>query len=191
MRDLVANFALGTGLLAAIKSLRLLLNSDISGAWKHCRIIWEMTAVILLADALVVTRAAFGADDVITGKASFITKAQRVACRGAPIFDPEKLTAAHRTLPCGTRVEVRHKGKAVIVTVTDRGPARRDRVIDVSRRAARELGFERAGVAKVSYRVVEEAEPRRRPVEVDQPETVGWFERRFRGCTSQDPCEAR
>lgn len=131
-----------------------------------------------------------GAEE-ITGRASFITKAQRVACRGAPRFDPEKLTAAHRTLPCGTRVEVRHKGKAVIVTITDRGPARRDRVIDISRAAARELGFLRAGVAKVSFRVVEEADPApaARPVEVDRPETVGSFDRRFRGCTPQDPCE--
>lgn len=71
-------------------------------------------------------------------------------------FDADRLTAAHRTLPFGTRVQVTNldNGKRVVVTVTDRGPFRRHRVIDVSRRAARDLGFLRAGTARVRLEVL-------------------------------------
>jgi len=71
-------------------------------------------------------------------------------------FDADRLTAAHRTLPFGTRVRVTNlgNGKQVTVTVTDRGPFRRHRVIDVSRRAARDLGLLRAGTARVRLEVL-------------------------------------
>ena len=72
-------------------------------------------------------------------------------------YDEKALTAAHRTLPFGTRVEVTNlsNGRSVIVTITDRGPFARGRVIDVSRRAARRLGFLRDGTARVRLEVVE------------------------------------
>jgi rare lipoprotein A len=65
--------------------------------------------------------------------------------------DNRSLTAAHRTLPFGTRVRVTHLGnrRSVVVTVVDRGPFVRGRIIDLSRRAARELGILRAGIARV------------------------------------------
>jgi rare lipoprotein A len=71
-------------------------------------------------------------------------------------FDTHKLTAAHRTLPFGTRVRVTNltNGKSVVVTITDRGPFKHGRVIDVSERAARELGFVRAGTARVRVQVL-------------------------------------
>ena len=71
-------------------------------------------------------------------------------------YDERRLTAAHRTLPFGTRVRVTNlaNGRSVVVTITDRGPVRRDRVIDVSRRAAHILGFERSGIARVRVKVV-------------------------------------
>lgn len=71
-------------------------------------------------------------------------------------FDPHRLTAAHRTLPFGTRVRVTNldNGKTVVVTITDRGPFRRGRVIDVSERAARKLGFTRQGSARVRLAVL-------------------------------------
>jgi peptidoglycan lytic transglycosylase len=74
---------------------------------------------------------------------------------GAP-FDGRRLTAAHRTLPFGTRVRVTNlaSGRSVVVTITDRGPFRHDRVIDVTRRAARILGFLQAGIARVRLEVV-------------------------------------
>lgn len=72
------------------------------------------------------------------------------------VFDDRRLTAAHRTLPFGTRVRVTNldNGRHVVVTVTDRGPYRRERVIDVSRRAAKDLGFLREGTARVRVEAI-------------------------------------
>lgn len=63
---------------------------------------------------------------------------------------PETLTAAHRTLPLGTKVKVTNKsnGRFVVVTVNDRGPFVLGRIIDVSPAAARVLGF--SGLAQVT-----------------------------------------
>lgn len=73
-----------------------------------------------------------------------------------PVFDGHALIAAHRTLPFGTRVRVTNlaNDREVVVTIVDRGPYRKGRVIDVSRRAARELGFERAGTTRVRLEVL-------------------------------------
>ena len=67
------------------------------------------------------------------------------------LFDPEKLTAAHRKLPLGTKVVVTnlHNGRSVLVTINDRGPYWGNRVIDLSYRAARVLGMVNRGVARV------------------------------------------
>lgn len=67
-----------------------------------------------------------------------------------------KLTAAHKTLPFGTRVKVTNKrnGRSVIVTINDRGPFIRCRVIDVSRKAARQLGMISSGIAPVTLQVL-------------------------------------
>lgn len=58
-------------------------------------------------------------------------------------YDKSKLTAAHRTLPFGTRVRLVNKrtGKSCIVVINDRGPFTKNRIIDVSREAARQLGL--------------------------------------------------
>jgi rare lipoprotein A len=75
------------------------------------------------------------------------------------------LTAAHRTLPFGTRVKVENldNGRAVVVRINDRGPFIAGRDIDVTRAAAEELGFIRAGVAKVRMTVVGEGAGRLNP----------------------------
>ena len=67
------------------------------------------------------------------------------------IFDMHALTAAHRTLPFGTRVRVRSlsTGQEVVVRINDRGPAHRSRVIDLSLGAARALGLHRPGLDRV------------------------------------------
>jgi rare lipoprotein A len=72
-------------------------------------------------------------------------------------YDEKALTAAHRTLPFGTHVQVTNlsNGRSVVVTITDRGPFARGRVIDVSRRAARRLGFLRDGTTRVRLEVVD------------------------------------
>jgi peptidoglycan lytic transglycosylase len=80
----------------------------------------------------------------------------RATASGRP-YRRNEMTAAHRTLPFGTKVRVTNleNGRSVVVTVTDRGPYRRERVIDLSRRAARKLGFLQAGVARVRLDVVD------------------------------------
>jgi rare lipoprotein A len=76
--------------------------------------------------------------------------ANRPTASGEP-FDPEKLTAAHRKLPLGSRVVVTNlqNGRSVLVTITDRGPYWGNRDIDLSYRAARMLGMVQRGVARV------------------------------------------
>jgi rare lipoprotein A len=72
-------------------------------------------------------------------------------------FDPTRYTAAHRKLPFGTWVEVRRvdTGRTVRVRINDRGPYGDDRrVIDLSRKAAEELGMVRDGMAQVELRIV-------------------------------------
>ncbi|QCB56541.1 septal ring lytic transglycosylase RlpA family protein [Sphingopyxis sp. PAMC25046] len=66
-------------------------------------------------------------------------------------FDPGQLTAAHRTLPFGSKVRVTNMttGDSVIVRINDRGPFAHGRVIDVSHAAAREIGMQRSGTARV------------------------------------------
>jgi rare lipoprotein A len=71
-------------------------------------------------------------------------------------FNKHALTAAHRTLRFGTQVKVTHKnsGRSVIVTINDRGPYARGRIIDISKQAARQLGMLRSGVVPVRVEVV-------------------------------------
>jgi rare lipoprotein A len=71
-------------------------------------------------------------------------------------FNPRALTAAHRTLPLGTRVRVTntHNGKTVTVRINDRGPYNRARIIDLSEAAARLLDMIDAGVVPVVLEVL-------------------------------------
>src|SRR3954453_16971429 len=71
-------------------------------------------------------------------------------------FDMYALTAAHRTLPMGTRVRVTsvHTGRSVVVRINDRGPYSTKRIIDLSYAAAKELGILDAGVVPVRVEVV-------------------------------------
>jgi rare lipoprotein A len=70
-------------------------------------------------------------------------------------FNPHAMTAAHRSLPFGTRVRVTYRGKSVVVRINDRGPARyTGRCLDLSRSAADAIGMRRAGVGGVTFRVL-------------------------------------
>ena len=71
-------------------------------------------------------------------------------------FDQSALTAAHKTLPLGTKVRVTRvkTGESVVVRINDRGPFVKGRVIDLSRRAARKLGIIKKGLAKVRVEVI-------------------------------------
>ena len=72
------------------------------------------------------------------------------------VFDPGQLTAAHRTLPFGTRVQVTNleNGSSIEVRINDRGPFKAGRVIDLSRAAAERIGMLASGVARVRVEVV-------------------------------------
>ncbi|OEC47283.1 hypothetical protein A7D27_02065 [Pseudomonas sp. 1D4] len=73
-------------------------------------------------------------------------------------FDQNALTAAHRTLPFGTRVKVTNlnNDRSVVVRINDRGPHVRGRLIDLSRRAAEALDMLRSGVAPVRVQRADE-----------------------------------
>ena len=72
------------------------------------------------------------------------------------IYDPEGMTAAHRTLPFNTMLRVTRlsSGDSVLVRINDRGPFVRGRIIDLSRGAARRLGMITDGIARVEIRVL-------------------------------------
>jgi rare lipoprotein A len=72
------------------------------------------------------------------------------------IYDMNALTAAHRTLPLGTRVRVTNlqNGRTVVVRLNDRGPYIDGRIIDLSRKAAQVLGMVEKGLAEVSIEVL-------------------------------------
>ena len=93
-----------------------------------------------------------------TGQASWYGKAhQGQHTASGELFDMHALTAAHRTLPFGTIVRVTdlRSGRSVNVRINDRGPFRRDRIIDLSYEAARKLGFVARGTARVEITVVD------------------------------------
>jgi rare lipoprotein A len=94
-----------------------------------------------------------------TGSASYIAEslAGRRTASGAR-FDPTERVAAHRTLPFGTKLRVTNldNGRSTVVTVVDRGPYRKSRILDVSPRAARELGFYTKGLARVRLELADE-----------------------------------
>jgi rare lipoprotein A len=77
------------------------------------------------------------------------------------VYDMEAMTAAHRQLPFGTRVQVENldNGRRTVVRINDRGPFAHGRIIDLSRAAAREVGMLGTGVAEVRLRVLEAPAP--------------------------------
>jgi rare lipoprotein A len=98
---------------------------------------------------------ATGTQDASYGLASYYSYDPQTA--SGEKFNPNEMTAAHRTLPFGTRLRVTNvaTGRSVTVRVNDRGPFVPGRVVDVSRSAAETLGMTGQGVAKVKLDVVQ------------------------------------
>ena len=113
-----------------------------------------MIAIVGIATALNLALAgALGAEE---GVAKFYSdKLQGKKLASGEIYDKAKLTAAHKTLAFGSKVKVTNldNGKSVVVTVNDRMKKSNSAVIDVTRQAADELGFVKAGKAKVKLEV--------------------------------------
>jgi len=88
------------------------------------------------------------------GIASYYWQPQALASGGR--FNPDAMTAAHKTLPFGTRVRIRHlgNGRSVDVHINDRGPYVAGRIIDLSKAAAGKIGMTGQGVARVSMTVL-------------------------------------
>jgi rare lipoprotein A len=95
------------------------------------------------------------------------------ATSSGEIYDMEKLTAAHRTLPFGTMVRVKNldNGKSVDVRINDRGPFVKGRIIDLSRAAARKIAMLGPGTARVRIQVVGQAET----AEAEKSPEEGYF----------------
>jgi rare lipoprotein A len=95
-----------------------------------------------------------GGGSTYSGQASYYWEPQQLASGGR--FNPNALTAAHKTLPFGTRVRVtnRNNGESVVVTINDRGPYVGGRIIDLSRAAAQSISMTGAGVAPVTVTVL-------------------------------------
>jgi rare lipoprotein A len=72
------------------------------------------------------------------------------------IYDPSNLTCAHRTLPFNTLVKVENiaNGKNIVLRVNDRGPFIHDRILDISKKAAQELGLLHVGIAPIRLQIV-------------------------------------
>jgi rare lipoprotein A len=90
-----------------------------------------------------------------TGKASYYAdKFHGRRTASGERFSQHKMTAAHKTLPFGTKVKVvnLNNGRSVKVTINDRGPFVQGRIIDLSKKAARKMGMIQAGVANVEIR---------------------------------------
>ncbi|SHK75635.1 rare lipoprotein A [Bradyrhizobium lablabi] len=95
-----------------------------------------------------------GSAHSFSGMASFYGNESGRKTASGQRFDQSALTCAHRSLPFGTKLRVTHGGRSVVVTVNDRGPFVRGRVLDLSTAAARAVGLTSAGVGRVTAEVV-------------------------------------
>lgn len=110
---------------------------------------YSRTARLAAGLAVTATLASATAASAQCGGASWYALTSKTA--SGERMNPAAMTAAHRTLPFGSKVIVTNQrnGKSVVVRINDRGPFIRGRVIDLSKAAARKLGFIKAGHTKI------------------------------------------
>jgi rare lipoprotein A len=102
-------------------------------------------------------RASVSSPHIEKGTASFYGRnmdGHKTACGGT--YVASEMTAAHRTLPCGTKIRITNtkNDRSVEVTVNDHGPTSRKRIVDVSLAAAEKLGFVKQGTTTVAVQIV-------------------------------------
>ncbi len=95
-----------------------------------------------------------GSGRSFSGRASFYGNESGSKTASGQRFNQNAMTAAHRSLPFGTKLRVTHRGQSVVVTINDRGPFIKGRVLDLSTGAARAIGLTGAGVGHVTAEVV-------------------------------------
>jgi rare lipoprotein A len=96
----------------------------------------------------------FGGGRTFSGMASYYGNESGSRTASGQRFSQGGMTAAHRSLPFGTKLRVSHGGRSVVVTVNDRGPFIRGRVLDLSKGAASAIGLTSAGVGRVVAEVM-------------------------------------
>jgi rare lipoprotein A len=112
-------------------------NSESSSSWRD-------------ANASIAPRSGFGRS--FAGIASYYGNESGSRTASGQRFNQNAMTAAHRSLPFGTRLKVTHGDRSVVVTINDRGPFIRGRVLDLSKGAARAIGL--PGVGRVVAEVM-------------------------------------
>jgi rare lipoprotein A len=95
-----------------------------------------------------------GSGRSFSGIASFYGSESGSQTASGQRMNSNAMTAAHRTLPFGTKLKVTHGDRSVVVTINDRGPFVRGRVLDLSTGAARAIGLTSAGVGRVTAEVM-------------------------------------
>jgi rare lipoprotein A len=95
-----------------------------------------------------------GSGRTFSGIASFYGNESGSKTASGQRFNENAMTAAHRSLPFGTKLKVTHGGRSVVVTINDRGPFVHGRVLDLSTAAARAVGLTSAGVGPVVAEVL-------------------------------------
>ena len=95
-----------------------------------------------------------GSGRSFSGMASYYGNESGSRTASGARFNQSAMTAAHRSLPFGTKLKVTHGGRSVVVTINDRGPFIRGRVLDLSTGAARAVGLTSRGVGRVVAEVM-------------------------------------
>lgn len=115
--------------------------------WK----VWLVTG-LMLAGGIASAQAAVKAPMRFAGIAAFYDTNYKGRTASGEHYDPSKFTAAHKTLPFGTRLRVTdtRTKRSVVVVINDRGPFTKGRVIDLSLAAAKELRMTQRGLIKVT-----------------------------------------
>src|SRR5256714_7590509 len=97
---------------------------------------------------------ASGSGHSFSGRASYYGNESGSRTASGQRFNQSAMTAAHRSLPFGTKLKVTHGDRSVVVTINDRGPFIGGRVLDLSTGAARAIGLTAAGVGRVVAEVM-------------------------------------
>jgi rare lipoprotein A len=113
-----------------------------------------LIAQAIISAAIVLIAASQAHAESFSGKASYYGSESGTRTASGQRFNQNAMTAAHRSLPFGTWLKVTHGGRSVVVTINDRGPFVRGRVLDLSTAAARAVGLTSAGVGLVTAEVL-------------------------------------
>jgi rare lipoprotein A len=145
-----------------MESIRILFNTPLKTFWYFCRLIFIFVfciAILQFVNGCSLKKQSTQPEVTghrETGIASYYAKKFNLRkTASGEIFNNNLMTAAHKTLPFGTNVIVKnlHNGKSVKVTINDRGPFKRNRIIDLTRAAFSKIENIDKGLTKVEIRV--------------------------------------